>query len=386
MPAACYPVYPAIAARGPLPRRRRVRRCRRRLGVPPRALARPGPPADVPPARDGADRRARGGAGVARRVGASAGWSCCARSASPPSSTSPPTRSSAAAGGCSPPTSASRSSSSSCWCRSRAPSRPRSPRSTTTRITSPRPTGSSSADGGDRPHGLPGLRPGADRAGAAAHARPRPGRVAGRGAGGAVGAMSAPRTRRPAAACSGCDPARYAAARAARRGRAPTSRPTATRTSSSSCCTRAATSRSRRSATSCGCDFEGDQWTFFKPPPEDLETLFGIDIHEMQPYRPLPDADRRADRRAAARSSSSSTRGTCPTPPRPATAREHVKSSVVAEAIDLDARASALLPQRRPATSSTATTTAACSGSAAFSRRRAAAVHRARPLRCRPAA
>jgi Domain of unknown function (DUF1839) len=35
-------------------------------------------------------------------------------------------------------------------------------------------------------------------------------------------------------------------------------------------------------------DFEGDQWTFFKPPPEDLEGLFGIDIHEMQPYRPLP--------------------------------------------------------------------------------------------------
>jgi hypothetical protein len=34
-------------------------------------------------------------------------------------------------------------------------------------------------------------------------------------------------------------------------------------------------------------DFEGDQWTFFKPPAEDLETLFGIDIHEMQPYRPL---------------------------------------------------------------------------------------------------
>ena len=35
-------------------------------------------------------------------------------------------------------------------------------------------------------------------------------------------------------------------------------------------------------------DFEGDQWTFFKPPPDDLETLFGVDIHEMQPYRPLP--------------------------------------------------------------------------------------------------
>jgi Domain of unknown function (DUF1839) len=36
------------------------------------------------------------------------------------------------------------------------------------------------------------------------------------------------------------------------------------------------------------CDFEGDQWTFFKPPPGDLELLYGIDIHEMQPYRPLP--------------------------------------------------------------------------------------------------
>lgn len=35
-------------------------------------------------------------------------------------------------------------------------------------------------------------------------------------------------------------------------------------------------------------DFEGDQWTFFKPPPEDLESLYGVDIHEMQPYRPLP--------------------------------------------------------------------------------------------------
>jgi hypothetical protein len=35
-------------------------------------------------------------------------------------------------------------------------------------------------------------------------------------------------------------------------------------------------------------DFEGDQWTFFKPPPDDLERLFGVDIHEMQPYRSIP--------------------------------------------------------------------------------------------------
>jgi hypothetical protein len=36
-------------------------------------------------------------------------------------------------------------------------------------------------------------------------------------------------------------------------------------------------------------DFEGDQWTFFKPFPEHLELLYGVDIHEMQPYRPLPE-------------------------------------------------------------------------------------------------
>jgi hypothetical protein len=37
-----------------------------------------------------------------------------------------------------------------------------------------------------------------------------------------------------------------------------------------------------------GVDFEGDQWTFFKPLPDELELLYGIDVHEMQPYRPLP--------------------------------------------------------------------------------------------------
>ena len=35
-------------------------------------------------------------------------------------------------------------------------------------------------------------------------------------------------------------------------------------------------------------DFEGDQWTFFKPPPEDLEQLYGVDIHEMNPTGPFP--------------------------------------------------------------------------------------------------
>ncbi len=36
-------------------------------------------------------------------------------------------------------------------------------------------------------------------------------------------------------------------------------------------------------------DFEGDQWTFFKPPPADLETLYGMEIQELQVYRPVPD-------------------------------------------------------------------------------------------------
>ncbi len=34
-------------------------------------------------------------------------------------------------------------------------------------------------------------------------------------------------------------------------------------------------------------DHEGDQFTFFKPRPEELEALYGVDIHELQPYRAL---------------------------------------------------------------------------------------------------
>lgn len=82
-------------------------------------------------------------------------------------------------------------------------------------------------------------------------------------------------------------------------------------------------------------DFEGDQWTFFKPPPEDLESLFGIDIHEMQPYRPLPlqiaeqiDNDRtiivELDSWYLPDTASTSYRS------------EHVKTSIAAEAIDLE--------------------------------------------------
>ena len=37
------------------------------------------------------------------------------------------------------------------------------------------------------------------------------------------------------------------------------------------------------------CDFEGDQWTFFKYPPEDLWALYGIDVAEMNVWLPVVD-------------------------------------------------------------------------------------------------
>jgi hypothetical protein len=36
-------------------------------------------------------------------------------------------------------------------------------------------------------------------------------------------------------------------------------------------------------------DWEGDQFTYAKPPYADLTRLFGVDVHEMLPYRPLPE-------------------------------------------------------------------------------------------------
>jgi hypothetical protein len=84
-------------------------------------------------------------------------------------------------------------------------------------------------------------------------------------------------------------------------------------------------------------DFEGDQWTFFKPRPEDVEALYGIDIHEMQPYRPLPDqiAEQiEAGRTLVVELDSFYLPDTAATSYRQA----HVKSSVIAEAIDPAAR------------------------------------------------
>jgi hypothetical protein len=34
-------------------------------------------------------------------------------------------------------------------------------------------------------------------------------------------------------------------------------------------------------------DFEGDQWTFYKPPHADLRTLYGVDVQELTLWQPL---------------------------------------------------------------------------------------------------
>jgi hypothetical protein len=82
-------------------------------------------------------------------------------------------------------------------------------------------------------------------------------------------------------------------------------------------------------------DFEGDQWTFFKPPFGDLETLFGIDIHEMQPYRPLPEQisqQLREGRTLIVEVDAWNLPDTAGTSYR----SEHVKTSIAPEAIDLE--------------------------------------------------
>jgi hypothetical protein len=84
-------------------------------------------------------------------------------------------------------------------------------------------------------------------------------------------------------------------------------------------------------------DFEGDQWTFFKPAPGDLERLYGVDIHEMQPYRPL--ADQIAEQLEAGRTLIAEVDSFW-LPDTAATAyrTEHVKTSIAPAAIDRDAQ------------------------------------------------
>jgi hypothetical protein len=84
-------------------------------------------------------------------------------------------------------------------------------------------------------------------------------------------------------------------------------------------------------------DFEGDQFTFFKPAESEIDALFGIDIHEMQPYRPLPQQAREqlcAGRTLIVELDSFHLPDTAAT----SYHTEHVKSSVIIESIDVDAQ------------------------------------------------
>lgn len=84
-----------------------------------------------------------------------------------------------------------------------------------------------------------------------------------------------------------------------------------------------------------GIDFDLDQWTFFKPPPGDLEQLYGLAIYELAPWRPL--AEHIAEQVEAGRPVLvevdsfflPDTAGT-------AYQREHVKSTIAVNEIDLE--------------------------------------------------
>ena len=82
-------------------------------------------------------------------------------------------------------------------------------------------------------------------------------------------------------------------------------------------------------------DFEGDQWSFFKLNQADLERLFGVDLHEMQPYRPLP--TQIAEQLELGRTMLVEVDGYY-LPDTEATSyrREHVKTSIAPETIDVD--------------------------------------------------
>lgn len=83
-----------------------------------------------------------------------------------------------------------------------------------------------------------------------------------------------------------------------------------------------------------GIDFEGDQWTFFKFPHADLHELFGLDVQELAIWRPLVD---HLDEQAALGRPVLVELDSFYLPDTAGTAyqREHVKSTVAVNAIDV---------------------------------------------------
>jgi hypothetical protein len=88
---------------------------------------------------------------------------------------------------------------------------------------------------------------------------------------------------------------------------------------------------------SLATDFEVDQFTFFKPPPQDLQALYGVSVYELNLWRPLVDHALVQLQRGAlllAEVDSFYLPDTSATDYR----RAHVKTTIGIERLDLDAR------------------------------------------------
>ena len=84
-------------------------------------------------------------------------------------------------------------------------------------------------------------------------------------------------------------------------------------------------------------DFEGDQFTFFKPPAHDIERLYGIEIQELTVYRPLHEhAIEQLERGCTILPEVDA--WFLPDTAATSYGAEHVKTSIAIEAVDLDAR------------------------------------------------
>jgi hypothetical protein len=84
-------------------------------------------------------------------------------------------------------------------------------------------------------------------------------------------------------------------------------------------------------------DFEGDQWTFFKPPHTELFDLYGVDVQELTVWKPL--VEHAVEHLAAGRLiSTESDAFWLPDTAGTDYRRQHTKSTIVLADIDVDAR------------------------------------------------
>jgi hypothetical protein len=84
-------------------------------------------------------------------------------------------------------------------------------------------------------------------------------------------------------------------------------------------------------------DFEGDQWTFFKPPHSELFDLYGVDVQELNVWKPL--VEHAVEHLAAGRLiSTESDAFWLPDTSGTDYRRQHTKSTIVLADIDVDAR------------------------------------------------